>query len=56
MSMSKAEAQEKRGRGRPVVEIVLTRDERTTLERYSRGRTVGQALALRSRIVLGLNG
>jgi transposase len=42
----------KRGRGRPLPELVLTDDERRTLERYERGRTVSQALALRARIVL----
>jgi len=39
-------------RGRGVDEVVLTADEQQTLERYERGRTVGQALALRARIVL----
>ena len=35
-----------------MVEIVLTEEERTTLERYERGRTVSQGLAQRARIVL----
>jgi len=35
-----------------VAEVVLTEEERATLERYERGRTVGQALAQRARIVL----
>jgi len=35
-----------------VVEIVLTDEERRTLERYERGRTVSQGLAQRARIVL----
>ncbi len=39
-------------RGRPVDEVVLTVEEREALERYERGRTVGQALAQRARIVL----
>lgn len=43
---------QRRGRGRPVVQITLTEGERQTLERYERGHTVSQALALRSRIVL----
>ena len=43
----------KRGRGRPVVELVLTEEERQVLERYARGRTVSQGLAERARIVLG---
>jgi transposase len=41
------------GRGRPTVQIVLTDDERQTLERWARRRTSSQALALRCRIVLG---
>src|SRR5512132_3799651 len=39
-------------RGRPTVPIVLSDDERQTLERWSRWRTSSQALALRCRIVL----
>jgi transposase len=39
-------------RGRPTVEIVLTDDERETLERWARRPSSAQALALRSRIVL----
>jgi transposase len=42
----------KRRRGRPTVSIVLTDDERQTLERWARRRTSSQALALRCRIVL----
>jgi transposase len=42
----------KRRRGRPTVPIVLSDDERQTLERWSRRRTSSQALALRCRIVL----
>src|SRR5919197_2839337 len=38
--------------GRPTVPIVLSDDERQTLERWSRRRTSSQALALRCRIVL----
>lgn len=37
---------------REIGQIVLTEDERETLERYSRARTVSQALAMRARIVL----
>jgi len=39
-------------RGRPTVQVVLTEDERATLERWSRRPTSAQALALRCRIVL----
>ena len=39
-------------RGRPTVEIVLTEDERETLERWARRPKSAQALALRCRIVL----
>ena len=39
--------------GRPVAEVVLTDDERETLVRWSRRAKSSQALALRSRIVLG---
>ena len=43
----------KKGRtGRPLARLELTTTERETLLRYARGRTVSQALALRSRIVL----
>jgi transposase len=38
--------------GRPKKALELTAEERTDLERYERGRTTGQALALRARIVL----
>lgn len=40
-------------RGRPTVEISLSVDERKTLERWARRHSSSQALALRSRIVLG---
>src|SRR5919198_6134874 len=43
---------QRRRRGRPTVQIVLTDEERQTLERWSRRRTSSQALALRCRIVL----
>jgi transposase len=39
-------------RGRPKAELVLSGDERQTLERWARRRTSAQALALRCRIVL----
>ena len=38
--------------GRPVTPIVLTTDERETLERWGRRPTTGQAIALRARVVL----
>ena len=38
--------------GRPLQPLVLTRDERTTLETWARRRTTAQALALRARLVL----
>src|SRR5215210_2294367 len=38
--------------GRPTAQIVLTDDERQTLERWARRPTSAQALALRCRIVL----
>ena len=40
-------------RGRPKTPLVLSEDERTTLERWSRRGSTAQALALRSKIVLG---
>jgi transposase len=40
------------GRGRPMVELVLTDEERVTLSRWSRRAKSSQALALRCRIVL----
>lgn len=40
------------GTGRPKAELVLTDEERETLERWARRRTSAQALALRCRIVL----
>lgn len=39
-------------RGRPTARIVLSDDERETLERWARRPKSGQALALRCRIVL----
>ena len=39
-------------RGRPTTHIVLSDDERQTLQRWARRPTTAQALALRSRIVL----
>src|ERR1039458_3469312 len=39
-------------RGRPTVEITLTGEERSTLERWARHHNSSQALALRCRIVL----
>src|SRR3954451_20676391 len=39
-------------RGRPTVDIVLSVDERETLERWARRHSSSQALALRCRIVL----
>ena len=39
-------------RGRRGPQVTLTAEEREVLERYARGRTVSQALALRARIVL----
>src|SRR5947209_15635431 len=39
-------------RGRPTVDIVLSVDERETLERWARRHSSAQALALRCRIVL----
>ena len=39
-------------RGTPKAELVLTDDERETLERWARRHTSAQALALRCRIVL----
>ena len=39
-------------RGRPTARIVLSDDERETLERWARRPKTGQALALRCRIVL----
>jgi transposase len=41
------------GKGRPKAELVLTGEERETLERWARRPTSAQALALRCRIVLG---
>ena len=41
-----------RRRGRPVPELVLTANERTTLETWTKRRTTAQALAQRARIVL----
>jgi transposase len=39
-------------RGRPKAELLLSEDERATLERWARRRTSAQALALRCRVVL----
>jgi len=39
-------------RGRPTVEITLSANERTTLQRWTRRHSSAQALALRCRIVL----
>ncbi len=39
-------------RGRPTVEIILSAQERDTLERWTRRHSSSQALALRSRIIL----
>src|SRR5918993_3282199 len=39
-------------RGRPKAPLVLTEEERQTLERWARRRTSAQAMALRARIVL----
>src|SRR5947207_2822199 len=39
-------------RGRPTVRVVLSEEERETLERWARRSKSGQALALRCRIVL----
>ncbi len=39
--------------GRPTIELVLTDEEREQLARWVRRTTSSQALALRSRIVLG---
>jgi transposase len=41
------------GRGRPVVELVLSDEERQTLQRWARRAKSSQALAQRCRIVLG---
>ena len=38
--------------GRPKAELILTDDERSTLERFTRRRKTSQSVALRSRIVL----
>jgi hypothetical protein len=39
-------------RGRPTVEITLSAEERSTLQRWARRHSSSQALALRCRIVL----
>jgi transposase len=46
------EPQSKRRRGRPTVQILLSDDERQTLERWAQRPRSSQALALRCRIVL----
>ena len=38
--------------GRPTVEIILSAEERATLERWARWHSSSQMLALRSKIVL----
>jgi len=43
-------------RGRPTAQIVLSDDERETLQRWARRPKTGQALALRCRIVLAAAG
>src|SRR6478609_4039604 len=43
-------------RGRPVAELTLTDEERETLQRWARRAKSSQALAQRSRIVLGCAG
>jgi transposase len=43
---------ERRRRGRPTVQILLSDDERQTLQRWAQRRRSSQALALRCRIVL----
>jgi transposase len=40
-------------RGRPIPEIVLTSEERETLERWARRPKTAQSLALRARMILG---
>jgi len=40
-------------RGRPIPPLILSWEERETLERWRRRHSTGQALALRARIVLG---
>jgi transposase len=42
-----------RTRGRPKAALVVSAEDRETLERWTRRRSTAQALALRSRIVLG---
>jgi len=39
-------------RGRPTVEITLSAEERSTLQRWARRHSSAQSLALRSKIVL----
>ena len=51
--MNKCRLGEWRVRGRPVAALVLTDDERETLQRWARRAKSSQALAQRSRIVLG---
>jgi transposase len=52
MDTTTTQPQQRRGRGRPTVQIVLTDEERATLERWARRRTSSQALALRCQLVL----
>jgi transposase len=39
--------------GRPLESLTLSDDERQTLERFARGRSVSQGLAVRARMILG---
>jgi len=39
-------------RGRPTIEIILSAQERSTLQRWAKRHSSSQALALRSKIVL----
>src|SRR6266540_167057 len=50
--MNEEPQSKRRRRGRPTAQILLTDDERQTLERWARRHTSSQALALRCRIVL----
>ena len=43
-------------RGRPTVEIILSAEERSTLQRWAQRHSSSQALALRSKIVLACAG
>src|SRR5919108_3880244 len=50
--MSEEPQSKRRRRGRPTVQIILSDEERQTLERWARRHTSSQALALRCRMVL----